>query len=175
MPLAMATMTSTPLITAQAVRELSPSLLAFAYRRVGQRQEAEDLVQDTWFSALRSAPTFEGRSSLQTWLVTILRRRIAERYRRRHASERFEEDDFEVELECRSERLDLALAASVALAALSSLTEQERQAVTLCDVDDLERDVASASLGVTRGHLRVLLHRGRHKLVSSLQAAQIEV
>lgn len=163
------------LITPQAIRELNPSLLAFAYRRVGQRQEAEDLVQDTWFSALRSAPTFAGRSSLRTWLVAILRRRIAERFRRRTPSEPFAEEDFAATPPLGTERLDNLLALRIAEDALTSLSEQERRAVTLCDVEDLDRDRASEQLGVSRGHLRVLLHRGREKLAASLVAHGIEV
>ncbi|MDB4973923.1 MAG: polymerase sigma-54 factor RpoN [Myxococcaceae bacterium] len=165
--------TATQLITPQAIRELSPSLVAFAYRRLGQRQDAEDLVQDTWVSALRSAPTFEGRSSLRTWLVTILSRRIAERYRRARAWEPFDEDSFVALPEQAPERLDLELAAQVATSALASLTDDERVAVTLCDVNDFDREQACESLGVTRGHLRVLLHRGRHKLEAELTARGI--
>lgn len=167
--------TATDLITPQAIRELSPSLLAFAYRRVGQQQEAEDLVQDTWFSALRSAPTFAGRSSLRTWLIAILRRRIAERFRRRPHCEPFAEEDFSGTLDHVTERIDSMLAVRVAEAALASLSEQERSAVTLCDVHDLERDEACAQLCVSRGHLRVLLHRGRGKLAASLVASGIEL
>ena len=56
---------------------------------------------------------------------------------------------------------------------MSELTELERQAVTLCDVQDLDRDEASERMGVTRGHLRVLLHRGRHKLEASMRASGV--
>lgn len=165
---------SEPLITPQAIRDLSPGLLAFAYRRVGQQQEAEDLVQDTWFSALRSAPTFAGRSSLRTWLVAILRRRIAERFRRRPRWEPLSEDVVGT-LDPATERLDNLLAVRAAEAALAALSEQERAAVTLCDVQDADRDQACAQLSVSRGHLRVLLHRGRAKLAASLVASGIEL
>ena len=57
---------------------------------------------------------------------------------------------------------------------MADLTDLERRAVTLCDVEDLDRDEASERMGVTRGHLRVLLHRGRHKLEASLKASGIE-
>ena len=161
-------------ITSQVIRELSPGLLAYAHRRVGQRQEAEDLVQDTWLCALRSAPTFEGRSSLRTWLSTILRRRIAERFRRSRPWLLLEEEDTLTPQHAQYDRLDLALAGSIANVALASLSEPERNAIALCDVQDLDRDEASQQLGVTRGHLRVLLHRGRSKLATSLRASGFE-
>ena len=74
-----------------------------------------------------------------------------------------------------TERLDSMRALRVAEAALASLSEQERSAVTLCDVDDLDRDQASEQLGVSRGHLRVLLHRARSKLAASLVVNGIEL
>lgn len=165
-----------PLITPTTIQELSPGLFAFAYRAVRQKEDAEDLVQDTWISALRTVPSFEGRSSLRTWLVSILRRRIADRFRRDRPAEPLEEERHAVADggPASEERLDAHEAASIANRAMSELTELERKAVTLCDVEDLDRDEASESMGVTRGHLRVLLHRGRHKLEASLKANGVE-
>jgi RNA polymerase sigma-70 factor (ECF subfamily) len=169
----MATATAT-LITPSAIRELSPGLFAFAYRVVRQREEAEDLVQDTWSSALRSAPSFEGRSSLRTWLISILRRRIADRYRRTHPHELLDEEIHLFEEESSADLLDARIAARIATRALAELTELERAAVTLCDVRDFDRDEACEHMNVTRGHLRVLLHRGRNKLEIALRANGIE-
>jgi RNA polymerase sigma-70 factor, ECF subfamily len=163
-----------PTITSSTIQELSPGLFAFAYRAVRQREEAEDLVQDTWMSALRTVPSFEGRSSLRTWLVSILRRRIADRFRRARPIEPLEEERHAAEPAAPENRLDAYEAATIAAHAMSDLTDLERRAVTLCDVQDLDRDEASRAMGVTRGHLRVLLHRGRHKLEVSLKASGFE-
>lgn len=167
----MATAAAT-LITPSAIRDLSPGLFAFAFRVVRQREEAEDLVQDTWSSALRSAPSFEGRSSLRTWVISILRRRIADRYRRAHPCELFEEEEYSYD-DSAADQLDARIAASIATRAMNQLTDLEREAVTLCDVQDYDRDEASELLKVTRGHLRVLLHRGRAKLEASLRASGV--
>jgi RNA polymerase sigma-70 factor (ECF subfamily) len=161
------------LITPSAIRDLTPGLYAFAYRVVRQREEAEDLVQDTWSSALRSAPSFEGRSSLRTWVISILRRRIADRYRRTHHYELFEEEEYSYDESSSTDQLDARIAAQIATRAMSQLTDLEREAVTLCDVQDYDRDEASERMNVTRGHLRVLLHRGRHKLEVSLKASGV--
>ena len=169
----MATMAA-PLITPSTIQELSPGLFAFAYRAVRQKEDAEDLVQDTWISALRTAPSFEGRSSLRTWLVSILRRRIADRFRRDRPTEILEEERHGSAPAIAEQRLDEYEAAHLANVAMAELTDLERRAITLCDVDDLDRDEASAAMGVTRGHLRVLLHRGRHKLEASLRANGID-
>ncbi|MFD2489972.1 sigma-70 family RNA polymerase sigma factor [Amycolatopsis jiangsuensis] len=46
-------------------------LLVFCYRMVGSVDEAEDLVQEVYLRAWRSYASFEGRSSLRTWLYRI--------------------------------------------------------------------------------------------------------
>lgn len=57
-------------------------LFRYAMKRVGSADVAEDLVQDTFVAALRSWTDFEGRSKVQTWLVGILRHKIADHLRR---------------------------------------------------------------------------------------------
>ncbi len=53
-------------------------LYRFAAKRLGSHDIAEDLVQDTFLAALRSWNDFQGRSSVQTWLVGILRHKITD-------------------------------------------------------------------------------------------------
>src|SRR3954469_9070149 len=55
----------------QATAEFRRELLAHCYRMTGSPDEAEDLVQETYLRAWRSYGTFEGRSSLRTWLHRI--------------------------------------------------------------------------------------------------------
>ena len=48
-----------------------PGLLAHCYRMMGSVHEAEDLVQETYLRAWRAAHSFEGRSSVKSWLYRI--------------------------------------------------------------------------------------------------------
>jgi RNA polymerase sigma-70 factor (ECF subfamily) len=48
---------------------------------IGDRSEAEDLTQETYLRALRSLPSFAGRSSARTWLLSIARRVAADHVR----------------------------------------------------------------------------------------------
>lgn len=57
-------------------------LYRYALKRIGKSDVAEDLVQDTFVAALRSATDFQGRSKPQTWLVGILRHKIADHVRK---------------------------------------------------------------------------------------------
>ena len=63
------------------------ALFRYAVLRVRSRDVAEELVQETFVAALRAREGFEGRSSLRTWLVAILRRKIVDHIRRRRRSE----------------------------------------------------------------------------------------
>jgi RNA polymerase sigma-70 factor (ECF subfamily) len=57
-------------------------LLRFILPRVaGNRQTAEDLLQETFLAVLRS-PDFAGRSKVRTWITSIARNKIADHYRR---------------------------------------------------------------------------------------------
>jgi RNA polymerase sigma-70 factor (ECF subfamily) len=158
------------------VRALGPSLLGYAQRRVGRCDVAEDLVQETWIAAMASLPSFAGRSTLRTWLVSILRRKIVDLYRRQPTQVSFAEHvhGSSTPLEREPlERLDDVAAAALVDSELANLPERERLAIELCDVHDLDRDDAAVAMGVTRNHLRVLLHRGRHRLRATLESAGV--
>jgi RNA polymerase sigma-70 factor (ECF subfamily) len=59
-------------------------LFRYALSRVGQAESAEDLVQEALLAALRNRDQFAGVSSERTWLVSILKRKIIDRFRRQH-------------------------------------------------------------------------------------------
>ncbi len=57
-------------------------LASFARRMLADRDEAEDLVQDTFIGLLRSLPTFDGSRSIETYLFAILRHKLHDHFRR---------------------------------------------------------------------------------------------
>lgn len=58
------------------------ALYRFAYGRVRDPDLAADLVQETFLDGLRARSTFAGKSSVRTWLTSILRYKIVDYYRR---------------------------------------------------------------------------------------------
>ena len=56
----------------EVVEEHGPFLMRLALMHVPSRAIAEEVVQDTWLAALNGIDRFEGRSSLRTWLASIL-------------------------------------------------------------------------------------------------------
>ena len=60
-------------------------LLAFARRQLPQTADADDVVQEAFLGFLQTLAKFRESSSLETWLFQILRRRVADFFRRRGA------------------------------------------------------------------------------------------
>src|SRR3954471_23106173 len=57
---------------AQLVDGWGPAMLRVARLHVPSHAVAEEVVQETWLAVLRGLPRFEGRSSLRTWVFSIL-------------------------------------------------------------------------------------------------------
>ncbi len=68
----------------QLVDRYQGRLVSFARSRVRNADDAEDLVQEAFMSFLRSVDRYEERASIETYLFTILRRRIIDHMRGRH-------------------------------------------------------------------------------------------
>ncbi|MGD8834150.1 MAG: sigma-70 family RNA polymerase sigma factor [Desulfobacteraceae bacterium] len=66
----------------------------YALSRVADKETAQDLVQEALVAAIKAFERFQGRSSIKTWLIAILKRKIVDHYRRR--SNQYTTDDIEV-------------------------------------------------------------------------------
>ncbi|MBL7755433.1 MAG: sigma-70 family RNA polymerase sigma factor [Chitinophagaceae bacterium] len=58
-------------------------LLQYAMFRLNDEALCEDLVQETFFSALKARDNFKGNSSEKTWLTSILKNKIVDEYRKK--------------------------------------------------------------------------------------------
>jgi len=60
----------------------SDYLFRYTIIRVNNHEVSKDLVQETFFSGLKSAKNFEGKATERTWLISILKRKIIDHYRK---------------------------------------------------------------------------------------------
>jgi len=165
----------------ELVRRYQPRLLRLAEVTVGSRAVAEEVCQDTWLAVMQGVERFEGRSSFKTWLFRILLNRARTSATREQRAGR-PEDDVAERFDASgawasppvpwSDRVDERLIAEKLARRvrelLPELPAQQRQVVVLRDVEGLTPGDVASMLGLTDGHQRVLLHRGRAKLRSLL-------
>src|SRR2546421_588579 len=142
-----------------------------AYRLTGNREDAEDLVQEVLLRVRRGLETYQP-GSLEGWLSRIATNAFLDDVRRRRRRpEDLLPDDPDWVLPPAA-GADDALAAEVlsddVQAALRRLPEDFRAAVVLCDVVGLPYQEISESLGVPVGTVRSRIHRGRALLREAL-------
>jgi RNA polymerase sigma-70 factor (ECF subfamily) len=155
---------------------LLPSLYSAAYRLTRNRQEAEDLVQETFLRAYRGFRQFEPGTNLRAWLFRILTNTFINLYRKRQREPQTVPED-EVEewylySKLREEGLEPSAEAEVLESlsdedvqeALQSLPEPFRLAVVLADVEGLSYREIAEVMGVPIGTVMSRLHRGRRAL-----------
>ena len=156
-----------------------PMLRAFARRALGASDAIEDVVQETLVAGLAQLGSFRGHSRVSTWLVGILAHKIFDHFRAtRRLTEPLAGDEPRDLLDApprRSPEGELARRQQLAIieTTLPSLPEYERMAVLLIDLQGVERAEVCATLGVTPAHLRVLLHRGRHRLRKAVELGDV--
>jgi RNA polymerase sigma-70 factor (TIGR02943 family) len=77
------------------VKKYGDDLYAWACHRTGKKTVAEDLVQDTFLSALGSIDKFRGDSNEKTWLFSILKNKIIDHFRKAIVKYEKEESHFQ--------------------------------------------------------------------------------
>jgi RNA polymerase sigma-70 factor, ECF subfamily len=155
------------------------SLYGTAMRLTRRPADAEDLVQDTYLKAFRSAAQFEPGTNLKAWLFTILHNTF--RNMRRHDgrnpidvdSEAVEQAAGDATREFSPEQLLTRASLDADLqAALDALPESFRQAVWLRDVEELTYAEIAGVLEVPIGTVMSRISRGRRSLFERLAAVR---
>lgn len=181
---------------AELVDRHAPAMLRVARGYVPNREIAEEVVQETWIALLKGIDTFEGRSSLRTWLFTILiniakRRGIRERRDSDVAvmaytggtvdPARFRDADDPYQGHWRPGEVPSPFPdtpegsvlgnelIALARAAIDTLPERQRVVVTMRDMLGLDSAEVCELLQITLANQRVLLHRGRAVVRQALE------
>ena len=140
------------------IRSTSRNLFAIAYGILQNREEAEDVVQDTFVKAWKSRWRVRDSAKLPAWLSTIARHRARDLARKRRPEplpENFESNEI-VAFEGAGQKADLD---GEVRSALAQLPELHRAAVTLRYFEDLDYETIEQTLGLTNGALRGILGR----------------
>ena len=132
------------------------------------RQEAEDLVQETMVRALRSFHRFQPGTNCRAWLIAILQNLRSNRRRARQRSPIVEDTDDRIAATASVPPIPQGLTDEDVLAALSRIPEQFQEVVVLCDVEDLSYKEIAAAMEIPLGTVMSRLHRGRALLRSEL-------
>jgi RNA polymerase sigma-70 factor (ECF subfamily) len=167
---------------AQAALAHIDSLYGTALRLTRRAPDAEDLVQDTYLKAFRSAHQFEPGTNLKAWLFTILHNTF--RNIRRHDGRNPVDIDSEAVEQAvddtpgtqSPEQILTRATLDVDLqAALDALPGAFRQAVWLRDVEELSYAEMATVLGVPIGTVMSRISRGRRALSEGLKARRAAV
>src|SRR5215218_2602846 len=163
--------------------ELSDQVYRVARRLVSSREEAEDLVQETYARAFRSWRSYTPGTNLRAWLFRILTNLNIDRGRRIQRTpdlqpieesdyylyNRLEEDGGLVD----EERVVERLSQDAIVGALSAVPHNFRDVLVLVDIGDFSYQDAAQILDVPIGTVMSRLHRGRRVLKQELAESTV--
>jgi RNA polymerase sigma-70 factor, ECF subfamily len=172
----------TPDAFTELVERHSGTIYNLALRLMGNPQEAEDVLQETFISAFRALDRFEGRSQLGTWLYRIAYNAALMRLRRREPpTSSIDEPVVNEEGEELPRQLvdwgalpdDIVLTREfheVLNRAVDALPRSLRSVFVLRDIEGLSTAEAAETLNLTATNVKVRLHRARLALREQLTA-----
>lgn len=165
----------------------SDYLFNYTITRVRDRATAQDLVQETFFAGLKSMNNFKGEASERTWLVSILKRKIIDHYRRTNSKKgqaevriNFSDDNdnegswieqrvadpFDRTAEDNLENSELGLAIH---RCISKLPPKQAEVFKMKTILGYDTEAICNELGITASNLWVIIHRARTSLAQCLE------
>jgi RNA polymerase sigma-70 factor (ECF subfamily) len=167
----------------EEVLELADQVYRVARRLVSTREEAEDLVQETYVRAFRSWRSYTPGTNLRAWIFRILTNLNIDRGRREQrapATQPIEEGDYFLynRLEADSaaedeERIVERLSQDGVVEALAAVPHDFRDVIVLVDIGDFTYQDAAQILDIPIGIVMSRLHRGRRILKQQLAEAAV--
>ena len=150
----------------------APAVIAFLTRMLGDPDDARDLAQETFVRVHRARLDYRPAHRFKTWLFTIAANlgRSRLRWQGRHPTVPMEAAH-ELSTSC-NPAVDAAAAERVAAvrAAVAALPDDLRDAVALCEWDDLRVAEAAQVIGTTPKAVESRLYRARQQLRDALRA-----
>jgi len=149
------------------IRTHSRTLFAIAYGILQNREEAEDVVQDSLVKAWKTRWRVREPEKFPAWLATIARHRAHDTFRKRRTVPLSEQMHEPIESELKDTiALDRQLQS-----ALAALPELHRAALTLRYFEEMDYQSIETTLGLTNGALRGILGRALATMRKQLRPA----
>ena len=161
------------------ITRYSGDIYAVLFRITESPEDAADLTQETFLSALRSIKSFRGESELKTWLTRIAINHSRNRFRWWKRRKK----DATISLDSPVGDTDNSVGDSIAgegesaeevvlrqereralRKALTQLPEHYREAIVLCDIEGYSYDEIAAALEINIGTVKSRIARGREEL-----------
>jgi len=142
-----------------------PGVLAYLSSRLGNRQWAEEVLQEVMLAVWQGAGGFRGDSRVLTWLMTIARNRMINALKRDktqydqplndETGSIFSQDDAEIEHKVHFDELR---------SAISKLPDKQRETLELVFIHGLSNHETAAVLGIPTGTVKSRLFRAKARL-----------
>ncbi len=157
------------------VREYETGVFRLALSIVGDPAEANEVMQETFLSALRALPSYQEKKSLKAWLYTIALNHSRSHLRKRKIIERLQStltSIFRIEIEKQDSPEEAMIQNEKEIAiwrSLNRLDDRHRIVVILRYFQELPVSEISEILSVNEGTIHSRLHTARERLRDSLK------
>jgi RNA polymerase sigma factor (sigma-70 family) len=144
--------------------------LAFLERRVGSRDEAEDILQEAFVRSLDHTSSLRDSASATAWFYRVLRNALTDHFRRQDTRGRALDrlaTETEVEGDVQDPELEAVVCACV-VSLVDTLKPEYGAAIRRVDLDGLNVRAFAEEARITPGNAGVRLHRAREALGKQL-------
>lgn len=161
-------------------------LFNYTIVRVNDRELTNDLISETFLAGLKSMKNFKGQASERTWLISILKRKIIDHYRRINSAKGQAEikidfpymneqgewlaervaDPSDRTAEDNMENRELGLAI---LECMEQLSEKQAKIFKMKTIEGIDTQAICNEFNITPSNLWVIIHRARTSLVKCLE------
>ena len=168
------------------VDKYSNYLFNYTISKVNDRELANDLISETFLAGLKSMKNFKGEATERTWLISILKRKIIDQYRKNNSRKGRAEvkitynedtnqgdwleekapDRFDKTAEDIMENEELGLAI---LNCMDNLTEKQAEIFKMKTIDGFDTETICKEFNITPSNLWVIIHRARTALAQCLE------
>lgn len=147
--------------------EIQPKIYAFFYAKTGNRATSQDLCHDTFYEACKNIASFNGHSTLSTWMFSIANNLLKKYYRKNKYQQSLMQKLAilpEAEIHSIEELTEINEETKTLLHHISKLDDAAREIVLLRIYGELSFAEIGALIGKSENYARVTFHRLKLKI-----------